>query len=253
MRLFAVSDLHVDYPDNAQWVQSLSRWDYRDDALIVAGDLSHRPHLLGACLGELAARFARVLFVPGNHDLWVLGEDPGKTSLDKLDEVRRLAHDHGATTRAWRHGATLVAPLLGWYDHGFGEPGEELKQAWMDYRACRWPPGYDAARIAAHLAALDPLPPRKGVARTITVSHFLPRLDLIPDYVPARHRILDPVLGSAGIERRLRALGADLHVYGHSHINRDVVLDGVRYVNNAFGYPQETGIAARRLLCVEEI
>lgn len=253
MRLFAVSDLHVDYPDNAQWVRSLSRWDHRDDALILAGDISHRPALLAECLGTLAERFARVLFVPGNHDLWVLGEDEDKTSLDKLDEVRRQAEEYGVSTRAWRHGTTLVAPLLGWYDHAFGEPGEELRQAWMDYRACRWPAGFDTARVAAHLAALDPPPSQEGVTRTITASHFLPRLDLIPSYVPARLRILDPVLGSPSIERRLRALGADLHVYGHSHINRDVVLDGVRYVNNAFGYPQEARIAARRLLCIDEL
>jgi hypothetical protein len=42
-------------------------------------------------------------------------------------------------------------------------------------------------------------------------------------------------------------------VYGHSHINRSVRIDGVDYVNNAFGYPGEERIAARRLLCIDEI
>ena len=32
----------------------------------------------------------------------------------------------------------------------------------------------------------------------------------------------------------------------------DQVIDGVRYVNNAFGYPGETRIAAKRLLCLHE-
>ena len=64
-------------------------------------------------------------------------------------------------------------------------------------------------------------------------------------------RHLDPVLGSTGIDRQLRQLGATLHVYGHSHINRRVAIDGVTYVNNAFGYPQEGMIAARRLIALD--
>ena len=43
------------------------------------------------------------------------------------------------------------------------------------------------------------------------------------------------------IEERLRALGAGTHVFGHSHINLDLVIDGVRYVQNALDYPREFG------------
>jgi hypothetical protein len=39
-------------------------------------------------------------------------------------------------------------------------------------------------------------------------------------------------------------------VYGHSHVNRDVAIDGVTYINNAFGYPRETRITAKALRCV---
>jgi hypothetical protein len=30
-----------------------------------------------------------------------------------------------------------------------------------------------------------------------------------------------------------------IHVFGHSHINTDRVIDGVRYVSNALRYPRE--------------
>jgi hypothetical protein len=43
-----------------------------------------------------------------------------------------------------------------------------------------------------------------------------------------------------------------MHVYGHSHINRRVEIDGVSYINNAFGYPSETAITSKRLLCIHE-
>jgi hypothetical protein len=35
-------------------------------------------------------------------------------------------------------------------------------------------------------------------------------------------------------------------------VNRRVTLDGIDYVNNALGYPQETRIAARELVCIHE-
>ena len=51
-------------------VRALSPNAYADDALIVAGDVSDDLAVLRATLEELVARFAHVLFVPGNHDLW---------------------------------------------------------------------------------------------------------------------------------------------------------------------------------------
>lgn len=253
MRVFALSDIHVDYEANMKWVQGLSRADHQDDLLILAGDVSHRQALLGQCLEALARRFHKVLFLPGNHDLWVLGEAPGKTSFQKFMEVAATVRDSGACMEAQRFGDVLVQPLLGWYDYSFGEPGEELRSSWMDFRACRWPQGYEAADVALHFERLNRAAPLQGVSRVITFSHFLPRLDLVPGFVPRRHRILDPVLGSTRLEAQLRRLQPDIHVYGHSHINRSVSIDGVRYVNNAFGYPQESAIAARQLLCIDDL
>lgn len=250
MRLFAISDLHIDYPDNAHWVEQVSDADYRDDVLILAGDLTEDRRLLAWCLGRFAAKFRQVLFVPGNHDLWVRRESAGMSSLRKFDEVVDIASDAGTSMCPYRFGNTTVVPLLGWYDYSFGAPDGDLRKLWMDYRACVWPEGFDPPRVTEHFLSLNPrsLPHAGPDQRIVTFSHFLPRIDLIPFFVPRAMRHLDPVLGSSGIERQLRALGSELHVYGHSHINRRVRLDGVTYINNAFGYPQEGAIAARRLV-----
>lgn len=255
MRVFAVSDIHVDYDLNLKWVQGLSRSDHRDDVLILAGDVSHRPALLGAALEALARCFRRVLFVPGNHDLWVLGEPAGTTSLQKFAQVVRSVEEHGASMAPERIGSVQFIPLLGWYDWSFGEPGESLRDMWMDFRACRWPVGWEAGEVARHFEGLNAPPgrPGPGVTQVISFSHFLPRIDLVPSFVPRKHRVLDPVLGSTRLEDQLRALRPDIHVYGHSHINRAVSLGGVRYVNNALGYPQEDAIASRRLACIAEV
>ena len=38
-RVFAVSDVHYDHPGAKEWAASLSRTAYKDDAIIVAGDV----------------------------------------------------------------------------------------------------------------------------------------------------------------------------------------------------------------------
>ena len=43
MRVFALSDLHADFPPNLSWIHSLSSDEYRNDFLILAGDVSDLP------------------------------------------------------------------------------------------------------------------------------------------------------------------------------------------------------------------
>ncbi len=255
MRVFALSDIHVDYDANAKWVEQLSRADYRDDLLILAGDVTDRLSLLGWCLDAFAQRFRKVLFVPGNHDVWVIRDEGVKHSLQKFEEVRTTVEASGASMRTHREPGLTIQPLLGWYDYSFGEPGEELRAMWMDFRACRWPENYGPEEIAAHFDArnrMDIVGERDPLDTVITFSHFLPRIDLMPWYISGHNRLLYPILGSDRIETQLRRWRPDIHVYGHSHVNRDVTIDDVRYVNNAFGYPGETWIASKRLVCIHE-
>jgi predicted phosphodiesterase len=260
MRVFALSDIHIDYSVNARWVADLSTADYRDDVLILAGDVTDIMQLLGWCLTTLAARFRTVLFVPGNHELWVVRDGVGKTSFEKFEQVTALAASCGASMRPFHGGGVSICPLLSWYDYSFGEPSEQLKSAWSDFYACRWPEGVDAAQVAAHFASLNeqPMAEYRQYLSTqrnrtlITFSHFMPRIDLLPASVPAHRRMLDPVLGAVRLETQLRELSPHIHVYGHSHINRSIAIDGVSYINNAFGYPDETRIAAKQLRCIHE-
>jgi len=252
MRIFAISDVHVDYEANASWIAGLSLADYRGDVLILAGDVTDTRRLLEWTFGALVKRFRKVLFVPGNHDLWVIREDRGKTSLQKFDEVRAVAESSGVSMQPFRERGVSILPLLTWYDYSFGEPSEELLSIWMDYRACRWPAGYTEKEVTAHFAALNDTQPGGPGDKVITYSHFLPRIDLMPSYISSAGRVLYPILGSAQLDRQLRALNSTTHVYGHSHVNRRLTIDGVDYINNAFGYPSETRITSKQLLCIHE-
>ncbi|HKD15242.1 MAG TPA: metallophosphoesterase [Candidatus Angelobacter sp.] len=252
MRIFALSDLHIDYDVNAKWVANLSRDEYQDDVLILAGDVTDTRRLLDWCLNTLARRFYKVLFVPGNHDLWVVREDREKNSLQKFDDICAVVRASGASMQAFRERDVSIIPVLGWYDYSFGQPSEELKSIWMDYRACRWPSGFTEKDVAAHFGAFNNKQFSLADDKVITYSHFLPRIDLMPGFIPSAKKLLYPILGSAQLDRQLRQFNPSIHVYGHSHVNRQVKIDGVIYINNAFGYPSETGITSKCLRCIHE-
>ena len=253
MRVFALSDVHIDYDANAQWIANVSLADYQDDVLILAGDVTDVRARLAWCIRVLARRFKHVLFVPGNHDLWVIREDEGTTSLQKFDELRTVVSESGASMDLFRDAGVSIVPLLAWYDYSFGEPCDELRSKWMDFRACRWPRGYTEHEIVSYFTSLNPVDVHEiGGDTVITFSHFVPRIDVMPQNIPRAQQVLNPILGSAGLERQLRSFNPLIHVYGHSHINRYVTIDGVSYVNNAFGYPHETRTTSKELLCIHE-
>lgn len=234
-RLFAISDLHVDFAANAQWVRSLSTQEYTADVLLVAGDVAHQPNCLNAALSALRERFSQVFFVPGNHDLWVHG---ACTSLDKWDLVRTWCRNIGVQTEPGWAGDIWVVPLLSWYDASLdGLTSPRALESWADFRYCRWPAGVECP--ATYFAAANHDRLRPAGARVVTLSHFLPRIDLLPPPAVLRFAALPAVAGSVRLEAQIRALGAQIHVFGHSHIRRDVILDGIRYVQHCLGYPRE--------------
>ena len=236
MRIFALSDLHVDFEENWAWVQALSPVDYQRDVLIVAGDITHQIERALQTFHVLRKRFLRVLFVPGNHDLWVRGERGD--SLKKMDTLRSACEECGIDiTPAEVHGVRLV-PLFSWYCSQFDPRCQDYKVpvAWGDYRYCKWPE--EVKEIDRYFSSLNG-EPSTSEGLTVTFSHFLPRWELLPDVTYLRFKALPLVAGSHIIEDQLREWGARIHVFGHSHIPWDEELDGVRYVQQPLAYPKE--------------
>lgn len=252
MKFYALSDLHVDYEANTTWISKLSSFDYRDDVLLLPGDITHNLTKLSKTLEELAARFQRVLFVPGNHELWVAQERNSMTSIQKFEQVCRVVVESGGSMEPFTTHDVTVVPLLSWYDYSFGQPSPRLREIWTDFHACRWPDFADAPEVAAWFATLNRPPVTPMTATVISLSHFLPRRELVPLSSSGQQSYLAPVLGCAGLDERIRALRASIHIYGHSHVRRHRQIEGVTYLNNPLGYPDEHWLKDSRLVCVHE-
>jgi predicted phosphodiesterase len=252
LRVFAISDIHIDYEENRRWLYKLSQYDYQNDILILAGDVTDTMPLLGEGFDALKSRFREVMYIPGNHDLWV-HRNGGYNSLEQFQAVKKLAGDSGIRTEPAHFGPLSIIPLFGWYDYSFGQPSTEIFKVWLDYTACTWPDDFDEPKITQHFIAMnEPYLDIKNQT-IISFSHFLPRIDLMPFLIPPGKRTLYPVLGSSLLEQQIRKLRSDIHIYGHSHINMRNFKDNTIYINNAFGYPHETRQTAKNMFCVFEI
>jgi predicted phosphodiesterase len=260
MKIFSTSDLHVDYRPNLDWVMNLPRQEYNNDVLIVAGDISDKLDRVEQCFSHLSKCFKQVLYVPGNHDLWVSKKDHS-TSLDKFNTLMQLAAGYNILTKPYHVDSITIVPLFGWYDFSFGPCCEYLQERWMDFYMCRWGEGFEhlpdysakEKAITGYFHGINE--PWLGLHNetVISFSHFMPRIDVMPDFIPEIHQKLYPILGSWELDKQVRTLGSSLHVYGHSHVNRHEKIEGVTYVNNAFGNPGEERITAKKLKCLFEI
>lgn len=255
-KMFAVSDLHVSYPRNREFVAGL-RPESPDDWLLVAGDVAERIADIGWALGTLRRRFGTVVWTPGNHELWTLASDPVRLrGAERYQHLVDMCRGLGVLTPEdpypvwWGPGGpALVIPLFLLYDYSFLPPGAATKEEALAIayesgvvctdEAVLYPDPYPSredwcrARVDATLARLAGIDPDMP---TVLVSHF----PLIRE--PTRVLRYPEFAQWCGTERtadwhvRFRALAA---VYGHLHIHRTSWHDGVRFEEVSLGYPEE--------------
>lgn len=259
-QVWAVSDVHIDYQENFNLLVDFARRGHRLDALIIAGDITDRLERLQQLFEAVVPCFHRVLFVPGNHELWIRRSD-FTDSLQKFQAILELCHRCGVNTapvKIGMHRQVWLVPLYSWYDDKQHEhtlfiekkAEDRTDQMWGDFYHTRWPDTLDVP-LAEYFAGLnEPQLAREYDAPVISFSHFLPRQELVFNrhYAPEELvALFDPfpefnftrVAGSTRILCQIERLGSQVHVYGHQHRNRVRRLDEVTYVSHCMGYPKE--------------
>ncbi|MFG2842344.1 metallophosphoesterase family protein [Kitasatospora sp. NPDC048296] len=254
--LLAISDLHISYPENRSLVESL-RPHSPDDWLIVAGDVSEIVDDIAWALGLLAERFAKVVWAPGNHELWSHASDSVPLrGVARYEHLVELCRGLGVVTPedpypVWQgpDGPVRVAPLFLLYDYTFRPPGtrtqaEALKRAHDAGVVCSdefllHPDPYPSreawcrARVAEterRLAQCDPSVP------LVLVNHYpLVRTPTDVLYFP-EFALWCGTTATADWHTRFRT---EVMVYGHLHIPRTTRYDGVRFEEVSVGYPRE--------------
>lgn len=252
MKLYAISDLHVGFAANQRAIETLR--EHRDDWVILGGDLGETEAHLSFVFRIFTERFARVLWVPGNHELWTLNERSPLRGEARYLRAVEICRKYGVLTPedaypVWPGAGEpcVIAPLFTLYDYSFrpDHVSEEHALAWAmeanllcaDEELLHPDPfptrqAWCAARCLQSEAKLAAIP---QTYRTVLVSHFPLRQELAVLPAIPRFSIWCGTRRTHDWHLRFRA---KVVVYGHLHIRSTRYLDGVRFEEVSLGYPR---------------
>ncbi|MDX3852713.1 metallophosphoesterase [Streptomyces sp. AK02-01A] len=255
-RLLAVSDLHVGMADNRPITESL-RPGADEDWLIVAGDVGELTADIEWALRLLRERFAKVVWAPGNHELWSPREDTVQFRGERrYRHLVELCRGLGVVTPedpypVWQGpgGPVAVAPLFIGYDYSFLTPGTTTKEESLAK-------AHEAGVVCTdeYLLHPDPYPTRDAWcrARVAETERRLAAHDpavplVLVNHYPLVRTPMDVLWHPEFAQWCGTELTADWHlrfntaamVYGHLHIPRTTWYDGIRFEEVSVGYPRE--------------
>ncbi|TDC98732.1 metallophosphoesterase [Saccharopolyspora terrae] len=254
--LLAISDLHVAADENKDIARKL-RPGSDHDSLLVAGDVGEMSDDITWALEMLAGRFEKVVWVPGNHELWTPKQDPLQLRGEaRYLELVRRCRELGVVTPeddfpVWtgRGGPVTIAPLFVGYDYTFRPAGTSTTEEALAV-------AHESGVVCTDEFLLhpDPYPSRDAWCRA-RVDHSEKRLaecdpdlpTVLVNHYPLVRQPTDVLwypefaqwcgtVRTADWHVRHRAAAA---IYGHLHIPRTTFYDGVRFQEVSIGYPRE--------------
>jgi 3',5'-cyclic AMP phosphodiesterase CpdA len=262
MKLYAISDLHLSSDINRQALEALPL--YPEDWLILAGDIGETKGHLEFALSVLTRRFRRLLWVPGNHDLWTLPSDRGGLRGEaKYKQLVAICRDYGVLTPEdpyvfWvgEGPACLLAPLFVLYDYSFRPKHVPAE------RAVEWAAETNVICADEVLLYPDPHPSRSAWCANrcayteqrlreassgtslVLINHFPLRQDLVQ---LSRNPRFSVWCGTQRTESWHTCFPVLVVVYGHLHSRGTYFRDGVRFEDVSLGlspwnWDHESGI-----------
>jgi Icc-related predicted phosphoesterase len=264
MRIALTSDLHVEHhPEVVALIGERVR-GLRPDVLIVAGDVSSHLTTLHLVLAELRRAAPHLVFVPGNHDLWMLPGGP--SSRARYEDAIPNACQRAGVAIVGREpiaiaGVAFVG-VTGWYDYSLRNHELDGTFTLDDYRSGAWGrlrwndkarivwPGDDGVELddpaicAAQVASLERQLDEVGARPTVVVTHHLPVGELVTSRGELPWDFINGFMGSARLgEAMRRARGVRLGVCGHTHFRKRATVEGVggpfSVETSPIGYPRE--------------
>jgi 3',5'-cyclic AMP phosphodiesterase CpdA len=254
MKLYAISDLHLHHAVNRDALAAMP--PHPDDWLILGGDIAHSEAQLHFALSTLTARFQRLFWVPGNHDLWTSPKMPShQRGAAHYQRLVSICRNYGVLTPEdpyvrWPGAGApcLICPLFLLYDYSFRPPDIPPQQA------VQW--AVESGVLCADEAFLHPQPYASkadwcasrcadtekrlcdvsNAGPLVLINHFPLREDLVRLRRIPRFSIW---CGTRTTEDWHRRFPVAVVVSGHLHIRRTEYRDGVRFEEVSLGYPRD--------------
>jgi predicted phosphodiesterase len=261
MRFHLLSDIHIDHGGwNWDRVKNL------DPSLpfVVAGDIENDVRAGSRWIAEASQRFEHVIWVAGNHCMYNLGFSQTRLvdrEFEKLWPYPRTTPEIYTHYSRWsaHHGVHFLhrgsvdvngvrfVGATGWHDFLAGDPYPQSLQttAYLhhmnDARYIQWGTEYKVQEILEYAAA-DAAYVRTAVAESplpvVVITHHAPHRELLRKNSNPLWTQLNGSYANTQMET-ITDPKIQAWCFGHTHDRQDRIINGVRYINNARGYPGE--------------
>ena len=256
-KLYAIADLHLGHKFNAQAWESLQ--PHLDDSLIICGDIGENMDHLNHAFMKARANFAKVYWVPGNHELYTMPNSGHKALRGeaKYNGCVAIAQAHGILTpedewEKWEGdgGPAIIALCFTLYDYSFRPKDVSREGALAWAREDRGTQATDETLLHsdpyetrdewchARIAATEKkLAEAKATGLPLViVNHWPLREDLITIPLAPRFTLW---CGTTLTKDWHNEYNAKVVVTGHLHVRRTDWIDKTRFEEVSLGYPKQ--------------
>lgn len=268
MKLFAISDLHLANKPNRDALLNLP--SYKNDWLILAGDIGEKSEYLRFALFILTTKFEQIIWVPGNHDLWTFPlNDKEPKGVDKYYQLVNICRSYKVLTPEDEYSKIMlgdqqyiIVPTLTLYDYSFRPKEIPFEQA-IDWAA-------ESGVVCTDEDLLFSYPYRSIAEWCLKRCEYTKsRLAKLPVNIPIILVNHYPVIeehaklwrfprftlwcGTKRTEDWVKKYNIKLVVHGHMHIRGTKYKDGVKYEEVSFGYPRDWDVRKGMEFYLKEI
>ena len=241
MKAYYISDLHlphfVSLKENKvrnYVLNSLIAEDAKTSLMIVAGDVSEYIGQIHATLDELSKHYKYVIFVFGNHDLYLPTKNQKKQyHWSSSNKILALKEKLKGTTNVFildneviELDGKIIAGTKLWYSI----PEKDLFAYKKNIT--------DAEMIFEPV--IDTMPWEIYHKEDLEFYNKLSEVDLLISHVPPIHPKESPYNYDPAFTTTVDFLKAPLWVCGHQHVEVDSVIAGTEFLMNPLGYPFES-------------
>jgi putative phosphoesterase len=252
-RVGLISDIHVDLnrikgEDLVTGLLARESARRNLDILLIAGDISSDYLLTLRTLAALEEQSgARVLFVPGNHDIWNEFHPETKawdTYNALLEHPGNLARGPVLLDEGW-----AIAGDLGWYDYHYGDPSFSFEdfdrmrfgeRTWQDKIKSIWDRGtLDMHRLFVQRLESGLRPLAAEGRKILLATHVVQVPEFTVSPPGPMWKYFNAFLGSPEYGEIAQRYGAEVSVCGHVHYRRRLRKGQSLFVCPCLGYVAE--------------
>ncbi|WP_168222685.1 metallophosphoesterase [Leptospira vanthielii] len=242
MKIQYVSDLHLEFPKNRQFLEENSL-KTEGDILILAGDiiLDKQMKKAESFFNSWRLQYKQIIQIPGNHEFY-----DGEILYAYPDYYKELASNHikvnNKTIKI--ENIRFICSTL-WTNIPF-EFKNEFETKSNDYKLIYYSKKHSEKRHISiedtnffHSLSVDFIKKeltRPFSGKTILVTHQLPSFDLINE--SDKNYLINHYCAS-DLTSIYRNYDIDLWIFGHYHRTVDKKINNTRFVSNPLGYMDE--------------